>query len=438
MNGRADGCERARPTDAGDRQRATVAVPQLVDDLFRRQAAQMVASLTRALGPRQLALAEELVQDALVTALQQWPYRGVPHDPAAWLFRVARNRALDRLRHERIVDEKMPTLLAALSRVEHPPAPARLSSETPAMEDDQLGMMFLTCHPMLPQESRVALTLKLVGGFSVGEIARAFLAQESAIAQRLVRAKRALRDGDVAFGAPSADDVVARLESVLEAIYLMFSEGYAATSGDVLIRDDIAGEAIRLAALLARHTVTATPAAHALLALLLLHASRFEARIGDDDHLFLLRDQDRSRWDRTLISEGLRALERAATGAALTRYHFEAEIAAVHALAPRFEATDWARIVSCYDGLMALTGSPVVALNRAVARSQVLGPRAAIAEIEAIAADLSAYRALPAILGELWREAGDIERAAAYYRDAVRVATSRPERRFLSSRLDRL
>jgi RNA polymerase sigma-70 factor (ECF subfamily) len=415
-------------------------VPELVDNLFRRQSAQIVASLTRTLGSRHLALAEEAVQDAMVTALQQWPYRGVPHDPAAWLFRVARNRALDRLRHQRIADDKAPAILDELTRVPPAPQDARLAAEAPPIDDDQLGMMFLTCHPALPQETRVALTLKIVGGFSVGEIARAFLAQESAIAQRLVRAKRTLRERDVPFGPPTAGDLVERLDSVLEAIYLMFNEGYAATSGDALIRDDISGEAIRLASLVARHPVTATPPAQALLALLLLHASRFDARVSAEGELFVLRDQDRSRWDRALIAAGLRALDRAAEGERLTRYHLEAEIAACHAVAPGWEQTDWPRILDCYDRLAALTGSPIVALNRAIARGRVDGPRAAIADIDRIAGEpaLASYHLLPAVLAELWREAGDAERAASYYRAAIALAAAAPERRFLASRLDQL
>jgi RNA polymerase sigma-70 factor (ECF subfamily) len=418
-----------------------VAVPELVEHLFRRQAGRIVASLTRTLGARHLALAEDAVQEAMLRAVQQWPYRGVPDEPAAWLFQVARNRALDRLRHQRIVDDKTPALVRDLM----PPAAGddslpRLLSEAPPIDDDQLGMMFLTCHPVLARESRVALTLKLVGGFSVGEIARAFVVQERAVAQRLVRAKRTLRERGAAFGTPSASELVDRLDSVLEAIYLMFNEGYAATTGDALIRADVSHEAIRLGTLVAAHPVTGVPAAHALRALLLLQASRFDARVGSDGELFPLRDQDRSRWDRAMISEGLRALDLAATGDVMSRYHLEAEIASCHAAAASWEDTDWPRILACYDQLAALTPSPIIALNRAIARSRVDGARVAIADLERVARDpaMAAYHPLPATLAELWREAGDADRAAAYYRDAIRLAASAPERRFLSSRLDRL
>jgi RNA polymerase sigma-70 factor (ECF subfamily) len=416
-------------------------VTDLLDHLFRRQSALMVATLTRAIGARHLALAEEAVQDALVTALQQWPYRGLPDDPAAWLFRVARNRVLDRLRHNQIADRKTPDVAEAFGSRATPQAPdALLTSELPPLDDDQLAMMFLTCHPALPQDSRVALTLKIVGGFSVAEIARAFLAHESAIAQRLVRAKRLLRERDVGFGQPNAADLAERLESVLEAVYLAFNEGYAATAGDAMLREDIAAEAIRLARLLTHHPATAVPKAWALLALLLLHAARFRGRVNSQGELFLLRDQDRSAWDQSLISEGMRALDRAAQGEDVSRYHLEAEIAGCHVSAATWKDTDWKRILECYEQLAELTGSPVVMLNRAIARAQVEGPHAALAELDAIASHpaLAKYHLLPAVQAEIWREAGDARRAAEYYREALALAASAPERRFLSTRLGAL
>jgi RNA polymerase sigma-70 factor (ECF subfamily) len=415
-------------------------VSGLLEHLFRRQSAQIVAALTRAIGARHLALVEEAVQDALVTALQQWPYRGVPDDPAGWLFHVARNRALDRLRHQKIVDDKIPAVRAIVeSRAGGAPDPV-LASEPPPVDDDQLAMMFLTCHPALPREARVALTLKIVGGFSVGEIARAFLVQESAVAQRLVRAKRLLRESDLPFGPPAPADLAERLDSVLEAVYLMFNEGYAATAGDALVREDISAEAIRLAALLTSHPVTAVPRVWALLALLLLHAARFPSRCGSEGELYLLRDQDRSRWDRALISEGLRALDHAAAGDDISAYHLEAEIAACHVIALDWADTDWPRILQCYDQLVELTGSPIVALNRAIAVAHVGGVRAAIADVEALGspAALKDYHLRPAVLAELWREAGDVDRATRYYREALALTVTGPERRFLTARLDAL
>ncbi|MEW6320421.1 MAG: DUF6596 domain-containing protein [Acidobacteriota bacterium] len=412
----------------------------LVDHLFRRQAGQMVATLTRHLGARHLALAEDAVQEALVKALQQWPFRGVPDHPEGWLFRTARNAALDRLRHERVAAHKAPALAHHLPREAPPASDATLAGEPPPLDDDRLGLMFLACHPALSRESRVALTLKLVGGFSVREIARAYLAQDAAVAQRLVRARHQLRAAEASFGPPEAADLADRLDAVLEAIYLIFNEGYAATEGDALVREDIAAEAIRQARLVAAHPVTDVPRAWALVALLELHAARFPARMGEDGTIFRLRDQDRSRWDRRLIASGMRALDRAAGGADVSRYHLEAGLAACHAAAPTWDATDWRHMLDLYDDLLALTGSPIVALNRAVVVAQIEGPRAGLAALDAIrdAPGLARYHLFHAAKAELWREAGDPDRASAAYRDALEAARSAPERRFLAERLEQL
>ena len=412
----------------------------LVDHLFRRQAGQMVATLTRALGSRHLSVAEDAVQDALITAMQQWPFRGVPDNPEAWLFQVARHRALDRLRHVKMAAGKEPALATGQPSQESPPPSPLLRNELPPLADDQLGLLFLACHPALTAESRVTLALKLVGGFSVSEIARALLAQESTIAQRLVRAKRQLRDNDVSFGMPDARDLASRLDSVLDALYLMFNEGYAATSGEQLIRGDVAAEAVRLSRMLAMHPVTNAPRAWALLSLMLLHAARFPARVDSEGTLFLLRDQDRSTWDQAMIAEGLRALDRAATGPVISACHLEAGIAACHAVAPSWEATDWPQIVDLYESLYALTKSPVVAMNRAVAISRVDGALAGLAALDAIdnRAALDRHPLLPAIQAELWREAGEVDRAIGCYRAALGLARSDPEHRWLTSRLSLL
>ena len=412
----------------------------LVDHLFRRQAGQMVATLTRTLGTRHIALAEDAVQDALTTAMQQWPFRGVPQDPEAWLFQVARNRALDRLRHGKMAAGKEPAIIRASAAIESPNMAPLLRNELPPVEDDQLGLLFLTCHPTLSADARVALALKLVGGFGVDEIARAFLAQESAIAQRLVRAKRLLRDQQITFGMPEPSQLPERLDSVLDALYLMFNEGYAPTSGDHLIRDDVAAEAIRLARMIATHPATAAPRAWALLSLMLLHAARFPARVDSEGTLFLLRDQDRRKWDQAAIAEGMRALDRAADGDAISAFHLEAGIASCHAVAASWESTNWPQIVELYDDLLALTRSPVVAMNRAIAVSRVEGPLSGLAALDAIAdlAALDRYPLLPAIQAELWREAGDIDRAVSGYRAALALARSAPEQRWLTSRLSLL
>ena len=426
----------------------------LVDHLFRKQAGQMIATLTRLLGPRHLAVAEDAVQDALMTAMQQWPFRGIPDNPEAWLFQVARNRALDRLRHGRMAADKEPAIARGSATAESPNAAPLLRGELPPVEDDQLGLLFLTCHPSLPAEARVALALKLVGGFSINEIARAFLAQEPAIAQRLVRAKRSLRDERVSFGMPDPADLPDRLDSVLDTIYLMFNEGYAATSGDHLIKDEVAAEAIRLVLMISAHPAIAAPRrgprdadfaswggrAWALVSLTLLHAARVPARIDSEGTLFLLREQDRRKWDRSMIAEGMRALDRASSGDRVTAFHLEAGIAACHAAAAPWQSTDWPQIVALYDDLLALTNSPVVAMNRAVAISRVEGALSGLAALDAIEnlAALQRHPLLPAIQAELWREAGDADRAIACYRAALGLARSAPEQRWLTSRLSLL
>jgi RNA polymerase sigma-70 factor (ECF subfamily) len=412
----------------------------LVDHLFRKQAGQMIATLTRSLGPRHLTLAEDAVQDALMTAMQQWPFRGVPENPEAWLFQVARNRALDRLRHGKMASDKEPTVAHETPSFEPPGVDPLLRGELPQVEDDQLGLLFLTCHPSLAADARVALALKLVGGFSVGEIARAFLSQESAIAQRLVRAKRLLRSEQISFGMPAPAELPDRRDSVLDALYLMFNEGYAATSGDLLIRDDVAGEAIRLARMIARHPATTAPRAWALVSLMALHAARFPARVDSEGTLFLLREQDRTKWDQSLIAEGMHALDRASSGDYVTAFHLEAGIAACHAAAATWHSTDWPQILELYDELLALTRSPVVAMNRAVAVSRVEGPLSGLAALDAIGDRdaLERHPLLPALQAEFWREAGDVERAVERYRAALVHARSEPEQRWLNARLSLL
>jgi RNA polymerase sigma-70 factor (ECF subfamily) len=402
----------------------------LVESLFRRQAGRLVGMLTRQLGPHRLTLAEDAVQDALLKALQTWPLGGVPDNPTAWLYQVARRAALDRLRHERVVADKAGAVAAGRLDTVEPALP-----EQPPPFDDELVMMFMTCHPALAPEARAALTLKVVGGFGVGEIARAFLMQEPAVAQRLVRAKRTLRDREVPFALPAPDAVADRLTSVLDALYLMFSEGHAPTTGPQALKEDLAEEAMRLVTLLARHRDTARPETHALRALMLLHAARFPGRVAGDD-LQLLAAQDRSTWDTVLLAEGLRSLDRAANGPEETRFHLEAAIAAAHAAAPTWAATDWPAILSLYDALVARWPSPVAALNRVVAFAQVFGAEAALAEAAPLVTDarLGRYHRLPAVLADLHARAGNPVRAAALIDEALGHEMAAPERRLLEAR----
>jgi RNA polymerase sigma factor (sigma-70 family) len=406
-------------------------VETLVDHLFRQSAAQMVAALTRALGSDRLDLAEEVVQDALVRALETWPYRGVPENPRGWLFQVARNRALDLLRRDANLSQKLAQFSGDFRDSTAPEGHARV--------DDELAMIFMCCHPMLPRESQVALTLKTVCAFSVNEIAAAFLAEAATIAQRIVRAKRLIAERGLALELPPTTALAERLEPVLDVLYLMFSEGYVAHQGDGLVREELCSEAIRLTRLLVETPHTASPSVHALLALMLLQVSRLPARRDGSGSLLLLHEQDRSRWDQDLIGEGMRHLGRAAEGDRITPFHVQAAIAAAHATAASNEATDWVHILRLYDQLIVLTQSPVVALNRAVALARVHGIEAGIRALESLREDplLKRYHLLPAVLAGLWYEAGQYEQAAYCYENALTLPCNEAERRFMRERLTR-
>ena len=411
------------------------AVRGLVDHLFRRCSGQMVAALARALGPENLDLAEEVVQDALLRALQVWPHRGIPPNPEAWLQRTARNRAIDVLRRRENLRGKLRSVDGIPWRdgADRERAPALEG----AIGDGELAMIFMCCHPALPPESQLALTLKTVGGFGVAEIAGALLAKDATVAQRLVRAKRLIAERGVALELPPAGELTARLDAVLKVVYLMFNEGYSAHRGARLVRADLCGEAIRLAELMARHPATDRPETHALLALMLFQASRTRAREDADGALVLLADQDRALWDAELIGRGFRALDGSARGDRITAYHVQAAIAACHAAAPCWERTDWSRILDLYDELVELEPTPVTRLNRAVAVAMVRGARAGIEAAEAVTgeAGLQRYHLLPATLGELWLRAGVPRRAAEYYSRAIELPCTEPERRFLEKKL---
>lgn len=405
----------------------------LVDHLFRHSAGQMVATLTRVFGAEHLSLAEEVVQEALISAMQQWALRGVPENPRGWLFQVARNRALDQLRRQATLRAKEPDLVHAFRE--------RVSGDEPRfaheLRDDQLRMMLMCCHPAIPKESRIALTLKTVGGFSVDEIARAFLTRKETIAQRLVRAKKLIRDERIPMEMPSRTELPSRLDSLLEVLYLLFNEGYSAHAGDDLVRTDLCYEAIRLIRQLVEHPASALPEAHALLALMLMQGARLPARVDSAGELATLEEQDRALWDQAMLAEGLRELGRSAVGDRLTPYHVEAAIASCHAVAPAFDDTDWSAIVAHYDQLRELKPTPVVALNRAIAVAMADGPRAGLAEIAHIAGHpaLRGYLPLPAILGELHLRAGERERAAEHFARALELPATMPEKRFLLRKL---
>jgi RNA polymerase sigma factor (sigma-70 family) len=406
-------------------------VHTLVDHMFRHHAASILSALSHRLGLENLDLAEEVVQDAMLQALRLWPYHGIPDDPRAWLARVAHNKALDLIRRKGVFRRKQRELGASAV------AEADLAHLDEPLGDEQLAMIFACNHPVLSPEGRVALTLNAACGFSVPEIARAFLASEATIAQRLVRAKRLIRDQEIALALPPPEQLPSRLDSVLQVIYLLFNEGYSAHSGDALIRHDLCGEAIWLADRLTCRPQTAMPRCHALLALMLIQASRLPARQDDAGDLVLLPDQDRSRWDSRLIHLGLRHLDLASEGDDLTVYHLQAGIAAVHAVAPDDATTDWPRLLSLYDMLMMIAPSPIVSLNRAVALAMVEGPAAGLAALEEIAdaRALEGYFLLPATRADLLLKLGRPTEAEEAYRLALGSTCTEPQRRFLTRRL---
>src|SRR5216117_1324453 len=338
-------------------------VSQLVEHLFRRESGKMVATLTGIFGIEHLNLAEDVVQEALARALQTWPYRGVPENPAAWIMRASRNLALDVVRREKVFRAKEAEITRLMERDGSAPTTAIFSEHEIA--DDRLRMMFVCCHSVIPREAQVALALKTLFGFSVAEISHAFLTTEVAIAKRVTRAKQKIQEAHVPFEIPVGDELTPRLESVLQSLYLLFNEGYKASSGDKLVREELCHEAIRLTELLAQHRAGNQPKTHALLALMLLNTARTPAREDDQGNLLRLEEQDRRRWDQTLIARGMSRLHESAAGEAVSEYHLQAGIAACHATAKDYSLTNWGRIMSLYDRLMEFDDSPVIALNRA-------------------------------------------------------------------------
>jgi RNA polymerase sigma factor (sigma-70 family) len=398
------------------------AAPDVVSGVWRSEAARLVAGLTRM--TQDLALAEDLAQDALVAALEQWPEDGVPDNPGAWLMAVSKRRAIDHFRRAARLRALEPSL------VPEPEMPD-LDAAVDHIEDDVLRLMFTACHPVLTTESRVALTLRLVGGLSTREIARAFLSSEATVAQRISRAKRTIADAGVPFEVPSGPERPERLASVLEVVYVIFNEGYAATSGDDWVRPALSDEALRLGRLLAA-LAPREAEVHGLLALMQLQASRSAARVGPSGEAVLLRDQDRGRWDADLIAAGLESLQRAGRGP----YGLQAAIAACHAVAPSVEETDWVRIASLYTELAVVTGSPVVELNRAVAVAQAYGPAAGLEIVDGLREHraLRDYHLLPSVRGELLAALGRAEEARAEYARAAGLATNAQERALLIRR----
>jgi RNA polymerase sigma factor (sigma-70 family) len=406
--------------------------------VFRIEFPRLVAALARL--TRDVGRAEELAQDALVVALERWPTDGVPDNPGAWLMTTAKRRALDGIRHTRIVDAKHEQLARDRDTDPRDVAGKLADALDDDVGDDLLRLVFTACHPVLPTEARVALTLRLVGGLTTSEIARAFLVPEPTIAQRIVRAKRTLADARVPFEVPRAAERAERLESVLEVIYLVFNEGHVATAGASLTRPELCNDALRIARVLAG-LVPDEPEVHGLVALLELSASRLAARIDRDGAPVLLADQDRTRWDRTLVRRGLAALARAdelvaTQGAAAGPYHLQAAIAAHHARAATAEATEWPRIAALYTLLAQRVPSPIVELNRAVAVAMAFGPDAGLELVDALVADgaLAAYHLLPAVRGDLLAKLGRGDEARAEFQRAAELTRNERERDVLLAR----
>ncbi|MEU9161816.1 RNA polymerase sigma factor [Streptomyces sp. NPDC048424] len=402
---------------------------QAVEAVFRIESARIIAGVARIV--RDVGIAEEIAQDALVAALEQWPESGVPERPGAWLTATAKHRAIDLVRRKETYARKLAEVGRTLEDVPPPAEPA----DPDDIDDDLLRLIFTSCHPVLATEARIALTLRLMGGLTTQEIARAFLASEPAVAQRIVRAKRALAKAGVPFEVPYGTDREARLSSVLEVIYLIFNEGYSATAGDDLLRPALCEDALRLARVL-EGLMPREPEVHGLAALLEFQASRTATRTGPDGEPVLLADQNRSRWNRLLIARGARALSRAGNGP----YSVQAAIAGCHAAAVRYEDTDWPRITALYGRLVRLIPSPVVELNRAVAVSMAEGPQAALPLVDALAEEpaLKAYHLLPSVRGDLLERLGRPQEARAEFERAASLTRNAQERNLLLRRAARL
>jgi len=425
---------RQQDTPEGTGRAETVATEahRAIEAIWRIESARLIAGLARLVGD--IGTAEELAQDALVAALEQWPTSGVPEKPGAWLMATAKHRAIDLIRRRQTLERKHRELTRDVERdQEGKDVETAIDEEFP---DDLLGLIFMACHPVLSKDARVALTLRVLGGLTTEEIARGFLVPASNIAQRIVRAKRTLAEAHVRFEVPGGSERVARLASVLEVIYLIFNEGYAATAGEDWVRPALCEEAVRLGRILAELAPT-EPEVHGLVALMEIHSSRLRSRVGPSGEPILLLDQDRARWDRLLIRRGLAALERAESlGGAMGPYALQAAIAACHARASTAAETDWPRIAALYDAVAQLAPSPVVELNRAVAVGMAFGPAAGLELVDALIAEpsLKAYHLLPAVRGDLLRKLGRSEEARAQFDRAASLTENARERELLQRR----
>ena len=412
-------------------------ISRLADHLFRHEAGKLISVLTGIFGINRLQMAEDVVQESLVRALRTWPYTGVPKVPAAWLTQTAKNLALDLIRREKLFHDKEPQIIAFMEQWPTDSATGDSPIFENEIKDSRLRLMFACCHPALSPEDQTALALRTLCAFSPAEIASAFLTTEAAMAKRLVRAKQKIRDERVPFEIPAGEELARRLDAVLQTLYLLFNEGYKASSGDDLIKEDLCQEAIRLTSLLAEHPSGNEPRTHALVALMFLNAARLPARTDSEGTILRLEEQDRSTWDQMMIALGIQHLCESAAGDELSAYHLQAGIAACHCAAADYESTDWPKILLLYDRLFELDHSPVVALNRAVAVANVDGPKAGIEAVKAIQdrRQLKSYYLLYAVLGEFEKRLNNSAAAIENFRKALELTELTSERSFLSKRL---
>jgi RNA polymerase sigma factor (sigma-70 family) len=411
-----------------------------LNHLFRHESGKMVSVLTRIFGAHNIDLVEDVVQDTLLKALENWRFNGIPENPSGWLYTVAKNKALDLVRREKLRNSFSDDI-AYLLKSEYAVIPTlhELFSE-PEILDDQLRMMFVCCHPSISHETQVALILKTLCGFSTGEIASAFITNDEAVAKRIYRGKQILKDEKIKVELPPASQLEKRLEGVLHALYLLFNEGYSSSSGDDIIRQDLVDESLRLVLMLTENERTAFPKVFALAALIMLHSARLPSRTDDSGNILLLNDQDRSLWNVALIAQGIEYLNRSATGDEISIYHIQAAIAAVHSTAPSAELTDWQQIIELYDKLYQKDQSAVIALNRAIAIAQLHGPEAGLMVIENIPNRelLSEYVLFPATKGELYSRLSNSELARIYFTEAMELTHSPKMKKFLSDRIAKL
>jgi RNA polymerase sigma-70 factor (ECF subfamily) len=426
---------RVNPQPASTGPPAAELPTQLVEHFFRHESGRLVSALARVFGLRNLDLVEDMVQSALVEALHAWRVQGIPESPSAWMHRVARNKVVDALRQRETLLRVAPGWARLRPLATEPQFDDMfLDSE---VEDSQLRMIFACCHPALARENQIALTLKSLCGFSNSEIARGLLIAEETVKKRIQRARMQLVEQGVDLTVPTADELAGRLDSVHQCLYLLFNEGYAASSGDAVIRHDLCEEAARLCHLLCGHAHTRSPATFALLALMLFHAARFDARTDAQGRLLLLEDQDRAKWNRDLIARARWYLDQSAEGKTISPFHIEAGIAMLHSTAPSFAQTQWAAILKLYDRHVSMLPSAIYQLNRAIVLAHLEGPAVAIQVIESLASDpsLRHYHLVDATLGELYRRSGDMARARKHLERARDATQSACERELLDRRL---